>query len=83
VVPDLPTARRLPWRPSSLQVIGDAVEIDRSAVRSAPRTVLRRVMDQLAAVGFTAQLCVEIDSFLVDHRPAAFGRRALLLAGEG
>jgi glutamine synthetase len=66
VLPDLPTARRLPWRPSSLHVIGDAVEIDRSAVRTAPRTVLRRVIDRLASHGFTAQVGVEIESFLID-----------------
>jgi glutamine synthetase len=66
VLPDLHTARRLPWRPSSLHVIGDAVELDRTPVRTSPRAVLRRVVDRLAAHGFTAQVGVEIESFLID-----------------
>lgn len=52
--PDLTTLGRAPWRPRSAVVIADAVWPDGSAVEAAPRTVLRRQLDRLAARGLRA-----------------------------
>ncbi|MCM3923656.1 glutamine synthetase family protein [Frankia sp. AiPs1] len=62
--PDLSTLRRAPWRPSCAVVLADASWPDGSPVDVAPRTVLRRQLDALAAVGLTALVGTELE-FLV------------------
>ena len=67
--PDLDTFRLLPWRPGAGQVLGDIVDHEGNPVRTAPRTVLRRVTERLAELGYHAEIGVEIEFFLLD--PAA------------
>jgi len=67
--PDLGTFRLLPWRPGAGQVLGDLVDHEGNPVRTAPRTVLRRLTERLAELGYHAEIGVEIEFFLLD--PAA------------
>ena len=64
--PDLDTFRLLPWRPGAGQVLGDIVDHEGNPVRTAPRTVLRRVTERLAELGYHAEIGVEIEFFLLD-----------------
>ncbi|ABD13409.1 L-glutamine synthetase [Frankia casuarinae] len=62
--PDLTTLRRAPWHPSDAVVFADAFWPDGSPVGVAPRAVLRRQLDALAASGLTAFAGTELE-FLV------------------
>jgi glutamine synthetase len=50
-VPDLGTYRPVPWRGGAGQVVCDVVGHDRELIRTAPRTVLRRVIERLGRLG--------------------------------
>ena len=82
-VPDLSTFTRLPWRPGVGHVISDIVTHHRTPSLLDPRAVLRRVLDRLAGLGYTAKIGVEFEFYLLepdgstDHR-----RHPGLLAGE-
>jgi glutamine synthetase len=71
--PDLETFRLLPWRPGAGQVIADVTTHDGELIRTAPRTVLRRVTQRLSELGFQASLGVEIEFFLLDEADAPLG----------
>jgi glutamine synthetase len=64
--PDLGTFRLLPWRPRSGQVISDVLDHAGQPIRTAPRTVLRRVTERLAELGYRAEIGVETEFFLLD-----------------
>jgi glutamine synthetase len=80
-VPDLDTYRRVPWREGVGQVVCDLVGHDRELVRTAPRTVLRRVVDRLARLGYQAAVGIEIEFHLLtqDGTPFADGVQAYSL----
>jgi len=65
-VPDFGTFRALPWRPGAGQVISDVVNHAGNPIPTAPRTVLRRVTDRLAELGYHAEVGVETEFFLLD-----------------
>lgn len=65
-VPDLDTFRRLPWRTRTGQVVCDLVDHHRELIRTAPRSVLRRVVERLAGLGYEARVGIEIESHLLD-----------------
>jgi glutamine synthetase len=65
-VPDLSTFRLLPWRAGVGHVISDIVTHDRSPSLLDPRAVLRRVLDQLAALGYSAKVGVELEFYLLN-----------------
>src|SRR5258708_3749566 len=46
--PDRSTLRRLPWHPATVLVICDYLHHDGKRVAEAPRSVLRRQLDQLS-----------------------------------
>lgn len=64
-VPDLSTFRLLPWRDRVGHVVADVVDHDRRPARTSPRAVLRRVLDHLAETGYTAQVGVELEFYLL------------------
>jgi glutamine synthetase len=64
-IPDLETYRPVPWRPGVGQVICDLYGHDHQLVRTAPRTVLRRVLERLAALGYEAEVGVEVEFHLL------------------
>ena len=80
-VPDLATFAPLPWRPRTGQVVCDVFDHHGAPIRTAPRTVLRRVTDRLAALGYAAQVGVEIEFHLLDAdgRPLFDGAHAYSL----
>jgi glutamine synthetase len=71
-VPDLSTFRLVPWRPGVGHIISDIVRHDRSPSLLDPRAVLRRGLDRLAALGYTAKVGVELEFYLLDSEGSAF-----------
>ncbi|EKF23147.1 glutamine synthetase, catalytic domain protein [Mycolicibacterium hassiacum DSM 44199] len=65
-VPDLSTYRPLPWRPNAGHVIADIVTHHRTPSGLDPRAVLRRVIERLAALGYTAKVGVELEFYLLN-----------------
>ncbi|UXY18809.1 glutamine synthetase family protein [Streptomyces cynarae] len=59
--PDLSTLRRVPWHEGTAMVIADLAWNDGSPVLAAPRQILRRQLERLAALGYTAQVGTELE----------------------
>lgn len=59
--PDLTTLRRVPWNDGTAMVIADLAWEDGSPVVAAPRQILRRQLERLAAHGFTAHVGTELE----------------------
>ncbi|MFI0965681.1 glutamine synthetase family protein [Streptomyces sp. NPDC021080] len=59
--PDLGTLRRVPWSEGTALLIADLAWNDGSPVVAAPRQILRRQLERLAALGYTAQVGTELE----------------------
>ncbi len=59
--PDLATFRIVPWEPATAAVICDVYSEHGEPVAVSPRTVLRRVLDRAAKLGYTAAMAVELE----------------------
>jgi glutamine synthetase len=59
--PDTATLRRLPWHEGSVLLLADLAWEDGSPVAAAPRQILRRQLDRLAAHGLRAQVGTELE----------------------
>ncbi|MGW4197450.1 glutamine synthetase family protein [Streptomyces sp. NPDC005004] len=59
--PDPATLRRLPWHPGTAFLLADLAWEDGTPVTAAPRQILRRQLDRLAALGYTAQVGTELE----------------------
>ncbi|MEU1011160.1 glutamine synthetase family protein [Streptomyces sp. NPDC088810] len=59
--PDLSTLRRIPWHPGTALLVADLAWNDGSPVVAAPRQILRRQLERLAALGYTAQVGTELE----------------------
>ncbi|MFJ7102969.1 glutamine synthetase family protein [Streptomyces albogriseolus] len=59
--PDLDTLRRVPWNEGTAMVVADLAWADGSPVVASPRQILRRQLDRLAALGYTAQAGTELE----------------------
>lgn len=59
--PDLATLRRVPWNAGTALLIADLAWNDGSPVVAAPRQILRRQLQRLAGLGFTAQVGTELE----------------------
>jgi glutamine synthetase len=59
--PDLATLRRVPWNAGTALLIADLAWNDGSPVVAAPRQILRRQIERLAALGYTAQVGTELE----------------------
>jgi glutamine synthetase len=66
-VPDFSTFRLLPWRSGVGHVISDIVTHHRTPSLLDPRAVLRRVLDRLASLGYTAKVGVEFEFYLLER----------------
>ncbi|MER5632421.1 glutamine synthetase family protein [Streptomyces nitrosporeus] len=62
--PDPATLRRVPWHEKTAMVMADLTWEDGSPVAAAPRQILRRQLERLAARGLTAHVGTELE-FLV------------------
>lgn len=81
LVPDLATLRPAGWAPGSVWAMCDVARVDdHSLVEIAPRTVLRRAVERLAAAGWTAAAGSELEFYVYtdSYRDAAAGRYAEL-----
>ncbi len=65
MVPDLATL--VEWKPGLDSVIGDYWLKDGSPVPICPRNLVRRLVDRLAALGYTATAAVEIEATLFEE----------------
>lgn len=65
-VPDLGTFRPLPWRDGVGHVISDIVRHDRTPSLLDPRAVLKRVLNRLTKLGYTAKVGVEFEFYLLN-----------------
>ncbi|MEU4084397.1 glutamine synthetase family protein [Streptomyces aureus] len=59
--PDLATLRRVPWNAGTALLIADLAWNDGSPVVAAPRQILRRQLERLAVLGYTAQVGTELE----------------------
>jgi glutamine synthetase len=59
--PDPATARMLPWQPGTLLVLGDTVDQEGRLAPHAPRSMLRRQVERLAAAGLSATMASELE----------------------
>ncbi|MFJ2815427.1 MULTISPECIES: glutamine synthetase family protein [unclassified Streptomyces] len=59
--PDLSTLRRVPWNEGTALLMADLAWDDGSPVVAAPRQILRRQLERLAALGLTAQVGTELE----------------------
>ncbi|MFI6351303.1 glutamine synthetase family protein [Streptomyces sp. NPDC050743] len=59
--PDLATLRRIPWHPGTALLVADLAWNDGSPVVAAPRQILRRQLERLAGLGYTAQVGTELE----------------------
>lgn len=82
LIPDLATARRVPWKDGTALVTGNLVDEHGVAIRTSPRTVLQRVVARLAELGYTAKIGAELEFYLVDDaaQPQATGIQCYSLA---
>jgi len=65
--PDLSTLRVLPWQPGAALVFCDLAQPDGSLVAEAPRSVLKRQLDLLAAKGLTCYCASELEFYLFNQ----------------
>jgi glutamine synthetase len=78
--PDPGTFRILPWQTASALVICDFHRHDGAQVAEAPRTVLHRQVERLAAQGMTCECATELEFYLFNqtyHAAFAAGYRDL------
>ncbi|NEE08469.1 glutamine synthetase, partial [Streptomyces sp. SID7499] len=61
MVPDPATLRPVPWHEGTALLIADLAWHDGSPVVAAPRQILRRQLDRLAELGYTAQVGTELE----------------------
>ena len=74
MVPDMATLRIASWLPSSAIVLCDLVDTDtHDRVPVAPRSILRKQIERLEALGFTAKAASELEYYLYEesYREAA------------
>jgi glutamine synthetase len=74
--PDLATLRRTPWLPCTALVLCDLQNHhDHAPIPHAPRSLLKRQVDRLAALGFTASAASELEFYLFDEDYRALRER--------
>ncbi len=63
---DADTLTMMPWEPGVALVVADAFNADHSASELAPRSVLRRVIAEYAALGLTPIIGPELEFYIAD-----------------
>jgi glutamine synthetase len=62
--PDLSTLRKVPWQPGTAMVLADVLWFDGTPVLASPRQILRRQLDRLEDLGYTAYAGTELEFIL-------------------
>ena len=78
--PDMSTLRLIPWQAATALVICDLHKSDGTPVAEAPRTVLRRQVERVKALGMTCYCASELEFYLFNqtyHDAFAGGYRDL------
>jgi glutamine synthetase len=75
VVPDLSSLTALPWEPHAAWCIGEAFTPDGAAAPEAPRTVVRRVAERIAGLGYELACGPELEFYLCQQAPDGRWRR--------
>ncbi|HEX2413247.1 MAG TPA: glutamine synthetase family protein [Solirubrobacteraceae bacterium] len=68
-VPDLETARVVPWHDHTALLLCDFVSRDGSAIPLAPRAVLRSVVERARSMGFEPIVGVELEFYVLRETP--------------
>jgi len=66
LIPDLDTVQILPWLEGTAKVICDARWAPDQPIAATPRTLLRRLLDQAAELGFDVMMGHELEFYLLD-----------------
>jgi len=83
---DASTARRLPWDNQRWLILGDHVDAQGAPLPMCPRQLLKRVLQQAQAQGFTAMVGVEFEWFVLKETELSLrekGFRNLQTASQG
>lgn len=83
---DLSTARQLPWDNHRWLILGEHTTADGAPLPICPRQVLKRVLRQAEAMGYTAQVGVEFEWFVLAETERSVrekGYRDLQTATQG
>lgn len=78
---DPATLTMMPWEPGVALVIADAVNPDGSVSEVAPRSILRRVIEQYTAIGLTPVVGPELEFYIAEHDEHGW-RRAINRTGR-
>jgi len=65
--PDMATLRRIPWLPGTALVLADVLDHHHAPVPHAPRNILKRQLDRLAALKMRAFCASELEFYLFDE----------------
>ena len=71
VKPDLGTLRRIPWLPGTALVLGDVADHDGNELPHSPRSILKRQLSAVKALGYTAKMASELEFYVFDDSYAA------------
>ncbi len=71
---DPTTLKFLPWEPGVAIVIADAFNADESPSEVAPRSILRAVIEQYAAIGLSPVVGPELEFYIADHDDTGWRR---------
>jgi glutamine synthetase len=75
-VPDLDTARIVPWHDRTALLLCDFVSREGDAISLSPRAVLRSVVERARAMGLEATVGVELEFYLLRETPQSLlGKR--------
>jgi glutamine synthetase len=75
-VPDLETARIVPWDDRTALLLCDFVDHDGGAIPVSPRAVLRSVVERARAMGFEPIVGVELEFYVLRETPeSVLGKR--------
>ena len=62
--PDFATLRRAPWLEKTAVVLSDIFSDEGEPIEEAPRRILQRQVERLAALGYTAEVASELEFYL-------------------
>jgi glutamine synthetase len=84
-VPDLETARIVPWHDRTALVLCDFVDHDGGAIPLSPRAVLRSVVERARAMGIAPTVGVELEFYVLRETPQSVlaKRPSQLVAVDG
>jgi glutamine synthetase len=66
---DPSTLRFIPWEPGTAALLADFRDAGGGAHPACPRSLLRRVIDRAAGMGFTAKFACELEFFMFHETP--------------